>query len=334
MLAFTNSDATANALRRLGLAESAVAWSDPLHMGRVPMQWDPDAFGAERAAVYAEFGWDEDGVAEQDFQLRHESLRQAGASDEPVQLVFGPGLRDQLQLSQIVAWLSVATPGLAARLRLALAEAATEDLDDGQLAETWRRAREATFEEIEAYRSCWLAFVSADPCYLEAFFRRSAKSGATPLLADALHRLLREYPCAESGLSLSEGQILDAVRLGVTAPRDLYAVCQETEAYPFLSDWDFWLYLERLAEGPCPALRVEGGQGFLCPPKALAWEAFDAQRLQLTEEGLAALRGERGWQGPGSRWIGGVRVDGRNRWLWDYESGSLIRGERHHLQLA
>ncbi len=125
-----------------------------------------------------------------------------------------------------------------------------------------------------------------------------------------------------------EAQILDAAALGVRSPRLLFGAVQETESTPFLTDWEFWVVLERLTLGDTPLLKGEGEKAFLRPPVALAWKDFDAQVLALTPIGEQGLEG---WErytdlDYPSRWIGGVEVKAGNLSFWDYRKGVLVSG--------
>jgi hypothetical protein len=193
----------------------------------------------------------------------------------------------------------------------------------GKLWDRIDRAESLEETKFGVYESVWTAFVSDDPMDLEKCFQ-SLESG---LLKDAVDRLLREYPSAENGLSLTECQILDALSLGVTAPRELFEACRETESVPFLNNWEFWAILQRMTSGESPLIETVTGDPFLCPPRGLAWKAFEKQSLALTPFGERVLKAEEhcALDGFQERWIGGVQLAANRLWFWCYQTNSLTR---------
>lgn len=146
-------------------------------------------------------------------------------------------------------------------------------------------------------------------------------------LAAAMERWLQELPSWENGLSITENQILDAVRLGVVFPQEIFEAVEETESAPFRTNWEFWQILARLTRGDTSLLRTQFERPFLCPPTDLAWVTFHDQKLELTETGRSALEGR--IRGPQlrlpERWWGGTLIDGTNDWYWDYGRRAVVQ---------
>lgn len=327
MRIFTSEVATANALARADGRMRVAAWEDPLTFGRLSATEDLDAFAADRATVYAEAGWDEDGVAEADLCLRNAELRESFASDAETRLVFGGSLLDQLHLAQILAWLSTRPESERARARLMLVDGPLSVFDEGALLEVAREGEPVDGSTLALYRTCWRAVTCPDPQVAAAAWSAAAEAGYSSLAA-GLERWLQELPSVENGLSLTQMQTLDAVRLGVGFPQELFKAVQETEAAPFRVNWEFWQVLDGLFSGAEPLLRTAAGEPFLCPPRSLAWLPFHDQRLELTDRGLATLEGKARYAGEGfaPRWLGGVWLDGESAWFWDYGSASVAAG--------
>ena len=327
MQVFTNENATVNALAEVGLSPEAEAWDDPLTYGRLAPDWDLDAYAEKRSQTLASFGWDEDGVLEMDMKLRNEALAKAWDGDEGLRLLFGSSLKDQLQLSQILCWTTFRDAERAESTRWSVLEGNLARYDGEALLGAARAAEPIGFESLELYRKVWMAVIASDPRHVETVWREAANQESRAALASALERWLREYPSVENGLSLTEHQALDAIRLGVSFPQEVFEAVEETEEIPFRRDWEFWQILKRLTLGERPLLRVESGQDFLCPPASLAWIQFHDQRLALTETGEAVLANacHAAECGLPERWLGGVRLDGRSRWHWDYARRRLTR---------
>ncbi len=327
MRVFSKEESTANALSSVGLEASFTAWRDALHVGRVSPLWDLNAFAADRAEVYRELNWDEDHVFLDDMQLRNEEFLEAINSDQELVFVFDPNLGDQLQLCQILAWIATHSPKAVERSRIALLEKALPEYKPSELAELVGEASKLDFDDLELFRSAWLAFISPDPRFLDRFLGQECQSRFESNLKRATNRLLREYPSCENALSLTECQVLDAVRLGVHQPQTLFEACREAEGFPFYNNWELWTVLNRLCSAEQPLVTVESRDRFLCPPKDLAWTDFYEQRLVLTDLGQGILEGSndtlRGLPFP--RWICGVEISEKNPWFWNYATQSLTR---------
>lgn len=315
MLLVTDSDSTVSGLLETEIGGDALAWSDRLHIGRVTPTTDFVQFIEDRASVYGELSWDEDGVAAKDFALRNEVFFEALQEGEEIRLLFGRSLGDQLKLAQICFWLSVSDSVCLDRVFLKVAENRIQYFEDAGY-------ERLNVRELADYRNFWMSYVGRDPRFL-----LSALTVENEAIARASKRLLMEYPSFENGLSLSEAQVLDAVALGMSHPKELFDAFQETEEYPYLLDWDFWALLDRLCSGKNPLLECSSGDAFMCPPKTLAWEAFHAQSLRLTIDGEAVLRGDSHLAALNfpSRWIGGCFLEKGSMWYWDYASETLTR---------
>lgn len=326
MRIFTNDVATANALKRADERARAVAWQDPLAFGRLLAGNDLDAFASGRSFSYAAANWDEDNVVEDDLKLRNAELVSAFESAEAVHLLFGGSLADQLSLSQILGWLSERPINEQAKARLMQVDGPLSVFDEGALLEI-AKAGEVVSAGVHAiYAVAWDAVSGADPLEVEAALERARSEGLSSLAA-GLGRWLQELPSVENGLSITQMQILDALRLGVSNADELFRTVEATEATPFRIDWEFWAVLDGLCSGEDPLVRVSTGGVFLCPPRDLKFEAFAAQVLELTERGLSVLEGRSNYlSGPfAERWLGGAKIDSESPWFWDYAARKVVR---------
>ncbi|MCH6257328.1 hypothetical protein MLD52_12280 [Puniceicoccaceae bacterium K14] len=315
MLTVTDSDTTVSRLTTSEREGEFLAWADRLHMGRVTPTADITQFSADRADVYRSFGWDEDLAIKEDFNLRNSALQEALEAKEEVRLLFGRSLGDQLKLAQLCFWLSLSDTDCLDRVFLKVGQNDDDLLRDEGF-------EKPSVEELESYRSFWIAFASKDPRFLLGTLKSS-----NAVLAKAAERLLQEYPSSENGLSLAEAQILDAVALGISRPQELFDAFQETEENPYLLNWDFWAYLDRLCVRKSPLIECANGDDFLCPPKDLAWDDFYAQQLRLTVDGKNVLEGKTSYTELhfGERWVGGCLLKRESVWYWDYASKTLVR---------
>ncbi len=329
MRIFTNEVATVNALERADDRVKAFAWQDPLAFGRLLAGNDLDAFANARSFAYAAAHWDEDNIVEEDFKLRNMELSSAFESGEDVCLLFGGSLTDQLQLAQILGWLSERPIPEQAKAKLMQVDGPLSVFGDGALLEIAKVAETIPAGIHAIYAIAWDAVSGSDPFAVEAALERALSEGLESLAA-GLARWLQELPSQENGLSISQLQTLDAVRLGVTSPRALFAAVQATEATPFRINWEFWAVVDGLCSGSDPLLRTVSGNPFLCPPRDLAFESFDAQVLELTERGEALLEGRGNYLGGSfpERWLGGFKIDAESGVFWDYATRRVVGAAR------
>jgi hypothetical protein len=133
---------------------------------------------------------------------------------------------------------------------------------------------------------------------------------ALPYLASALRRFLEEYPSTRDGLSRTEQQLLRAAASGREKREQIYFAASESEKAIFMGDSSAWLRLERLADGPSPAL-----------------ERLPSNSYRITNQGKKLLAGEADWvhdRGGIDLWLGGVHLHGADAaWRWDAEANAL-----------
>lgn len=329
MRVFTNEDATAHALSRAGLPHEALAWRDRLAFGPLSAKAREDAFVELRASAFEAAGWDEYRVAAADFRLWFDGVLDVWESGEEIALVFGASLADQLKIGWIVDWIASRHATRAREARLILERRDPSGLEGDELLELLAGGEPIGARRVDGYRRFWRAAAGDDPSVWAGLMADLRAAPELEPLAAAAERWLQEFPSADNGLSLTECQILDAIALGVGRPLELFEAAQATEELPFRCDWEFWSIVDRLACGDAPLVGTDSGKAFLCPPKALAWEEFRAQRLVLTGRGEAALRGgaENAAAGLPQRWLGGALLGGATEWRYRYGTRALERLE-------
>jgi hypothetical protein len=129
--------------------------------------------------------------------------------------------------------------------------------------------------------------------WFEADLFEPLAAGTPPLPAvgDTLHRLLEELPWADTGLSRTERQLLEALAGGARSREEAFMATMAAEDRPF-GDVTALAALDRLA----PLL----------------------DGMDLTEGGRAVLAGDEHWQPSEERWLGGTHIPpGPPPWLWD-----------------
>ena len=199
MILITNDEVSGNALALAGRKFDLWAWSEALHVGPVGKTYDLSTFARDRALVFQYHGWDECQEVEADFKARNDALLRGLGDGEEVVLLFGAGIRDQLTLARLAAWLMNQASERLNCVKVSVSNKMIPNDSSDALWELIDHAEPAGESNLAEYESMWTAFVSDDPTDLEASFQ-TIKSVS---LKAAVGRLLREYPSSENGLSLN-----------------------------------------------------------------------------------------------------------------------------------
>ncbi|HEY6927704.1 MAG TPA: hypothetical protein VI653_29785, partial [Steroidobacteraceae bacterium] len=191
----------------------------------------------------------------------------------------------------------------------------------------WSSRKPVMPAQLALGKEVWSAFSSHDPRDLAALFRSGTP--ALPIMAPALHRLLRELPAVENGLRLTEQLILNIVSEGaVDQPMlvwmSVWPRFARRDPLPSsVTDVGFLGVINDMLAGPAPLLNFTRdpplpGHTTALLPRQLTQSC--RQILTVTEVGRAVLNGERDWHvdRPFPRWVGGVRIQpGAKGWRWD-----------------
>jgi hypothetical protein len=277
VLHVTNGDSAVGRLRAAGIGGDVLPWRDALHEGPVRAGLDAAELRAERARFMAARGWTEEATALADMTARDERLERALQTGEHVVLWFETDLYDVLQLAQITD-----------RLQHHRAALVLVGVD------RFRGVSELTAAEVHAqrpvpldpapFRALWDAFRAPDP-------RGLSDLAAPPLIRDAAHRHLQQFPWRGDGLNRSERALLQALAAGASTPAEAFVAAQRQEERPFLGDAIAFEYLAALPRG---------------------------------EAARAILAGEAEWTGRPERWLGGVHLPaGSSPWRYDPATGTV-----------
>jgi len=306
MLHITNGDSVINSFNEGRIPGTYLAWKDVLHDGPMPRRGSLEAESDVRAAYHAgrssgpEYDRHRAGFAERDRALA------SFADHDEVVLWFEHDLYDQLQLLQILTWVS---HNDRSRDRMSLIQIGEHpevpnfqglgQLNGAQLEALLPTRRPVTARQVEIAREAWAAFCADDPTKLCAVARRQEPE--MPFLSSALTRLLEEYPWVADGLTRTERQLLKVIAAGTTKRRALWQVSQQFET----SCWGDLSVYDRL-----DALTVRA--------HALV-ERVDDDHVALTNTGQRILAGDdRCDPRELDRWLGGVHLGpGRPDWRWN-----------------
>jgi hypothetical protein len=178
----------------------------------------------------------------------------------------------------------------------------------------WTTRRPAGAAQLELGLNAWRALASPDPRTLAGIMR--SDTSALPLLADALHRHLRELPSVINGLSFTEEM---ALAMLAEKPDSLSRMFSRMnyliDPLPGQGDANMRDRVLGMEGASAPVFTRSAGvdrEGKARPP----WTDV----LVITELGRAVLRGDVDFRSlhPPPRWVGGAEIAASNvDWRWD-----------------
>jgi hypothetical protein len=335
-LNITNGDCAADTLRLVveGPIETA---KDVLHEGPCP-PLEGDAWYDVRARFLSgddasRYDAIKTGLAQADA-----TIAAACGNGEEIALWFEHDLFDQLAIVRVLDLMgrsqSVSSRGRAAWSLVCIGSFPGIDrfiglgqLTASQLATLVGTGQPVIAGHLELARDAWQAFRAPDPTALADLAtqldaaRIASSEGAPvlPFLADALLRLLAEYPSAANGLSRTEQHALQALMDGESPAGALFVATQSKEDRPFMGDSTFFDTLQRLSTAQVPLVSIA--------PEA-AGAGFRSRVVAITAAGrdVVAGRSDHVRLNGIDVWRGGVHLAGLDdsRWRWDARNETLV----------
>ena len=185
----------------------------------------------------------------------------------------------------------------------------------------WTTRKPATPAALKLCLDSWRALVNPDPRALAAIMRTGTP--ALPLLANALHRHLRELPSIVNGLSFTEEMSLqllaeDNISLIRLIGRQIF----ERDPLPGQGDVNVRNRLLNMEGASARVYERRAGvdhNGEARPP----WTDV----LTITDLGRVVLKGEVDFLslGPPNRWVGGVQIGaGLPDWRWNEQTKNAV----------
>jgi hypothetical protein len=306
VLHITNGESVVEGFRQGGLPGQYLSWIDVLHEGPLPLCSTLEDLSRIRARFLADIGWDNHERPLATFAARDSTLQSFRAHEEVV-LWFEHDLFDQLQLIQLLDWF---TSHDAGSTKLSLIQAGTYlgSLTGVDLVALMPSRQDVTTQQLALGHQAWHALCAPNPSALAGMAAQDF--AALPYLAAALRRFLEEYPSTRDGLSRTEQQLLRAAASGHEKREQIYFAAGKSEKAIFMGDSSAYLRLERLADGPAPALKRLPGDSY-----------------HITSLGKKLLAGEADWirdRGGIDLWLGGVHLHGADAaWRWDADGKAL-----------
>jgi hypothetical protein len=306
-------------MQKAGIAGDFLPWRDVLHDGPVPDGLCLPQLSEVRAQFISDRGWGKAERIKQSFIERDRTLESI-AQYEKVILWFEHDLYDQLQLLQILDWLSQNRAKIS-NLTLICVDQYLGTISPQEMAALVKYEEAVTDKHFTLAREAWAAFRSDTPENWLALFK--SDTSALPFLSAAVIRLLEEYPACATGLSRTAHQALDIIHAGESRPGKVFGLYQQSEERRFMGDSSFWVILNDLLASSPPLLTLPEA-------KKLSLPISPEQALTITNAGEEVLNKQCNWLEmiEIDKWIGGVHLTSDNIWCWDSAAQTI---EKQHL---
>jgi hypothetical protein len=185
----------------------------------------------------------------------------------------------------------------------------------------WTSRRPATAAILKLGLDAWRALARPDPRSLAAIMRTATP--ALPLLANALHRHLRELPSSVNGLSFTQEMALQLLAEDdINLIRLIGRLTYERDPLPGQGDLNVrnrLLNMEGASARVYERCSGVGPTGEVRPP----WTDV----FTITDLGRAVLKGDVDFMSlrPPGRWVGGVQIGaGLADWRWNEQTRNAV----------
>ncbi|MDH5547478.1 MAG: DUF1835 domain-containing protein [Gammaproteobacteria bacterium] len=328
ILSLTSTRANADAINRAQLFGDVVACEDVLYEGPLMQGKSPVEMARIRSQYFSQQGMTSAKILADRYIQRLARIHDFAQYDEMI-LWFSDNLYNQLILLQLLYWLSELNTGRLEityispdRLPVSKHLRTFDVMSDDQIYLLYKKRLDISINQIDIARSVWQAICSDDPRDLLGFTPRHL--AAIPYLADAVQRLIQQYPSKSNGLSRSEKQILEIMSTGENDLEKIFIRTQRKEDKPFMNQTMFWLTVSRLVQAEMPAIELEQDE-----PDDDGDDVMELTRIKMhmTTFGKSILRNHDDWihHNGIDRWVGGVHIHDRNIWRWDGQHKSIMR---------
>jgi Domain of unknown function (DUF1835) len=315
VLNITNGDSAVSVMKLAGMQGDFLPWRDVLHDGPVPDKLSLEELSEIRAQFITEKGWGQPEQIKESFIERDNKLKSYNKYEKIV-LWFEHDLYDQLHVLQILDWFNHNWQK-EPPLHIICVDKYLGTLNSDEIKILFKHEKIVTQNQLRLASNAWSAFCSSSP--EEWANLLSERTESLPFLADAILRLLQEYPHCGSGLSLTAMKALEIVNNGEKRPWKIFEKYQKSELRRFLGDSSFWEILRELTECKPALLKLSLGKNKLTLPPS------PDQELSITKFGKDVLAGEKNLLESKKYdcWIGGVHLTSENIWCWNPDSRTL-----------
>jgi hypothetical protein len=317
-------------LEAAGVPGQQSIWADPLHDGPVPAGLGDDELLEVRRRFLTGPGispeWSGSNPAidpVNDMRMWRDVIARHDAYDELV-LWFEHDLFDQLNLIQLLTWIRAHVPASTPVSLICIGAfpgrpdfKGLGELTASQLAPLLDTRSPVTGAQYALAERAWSAFRQTTPEALDALRRED--TSALPFLADALTRLLEEYPWTADGLSRTERRLLALAGEGSLNLSQAFPRMGEGDRFFTITDLSLFATADAMTRTSPPLMTREAGDAPGRPFRSV---------IGLTDAGRSVLAGrlDRVEACGIDRWIGGVHLQGRaGVWRWNAERQRVER---------
>ena len=254
----------------------------------------------------------------------HDKLKQAAQKYKRVVLWFEHDGYDQLILAKLLSF--YARNNMPEKLEIISINhfpGSVRFIGMGQLpAEAirllWQQRQAVNQKQLKLGERVWSALGESSPLPLYNI-TKSKEIKCLAHMEAALRRHLQELPSTRNGLSLTEQLSLEMLNEeSMTAGQLFKKLATERDPLPWLGDIMYWFILQSMMQASQPVFVIS--ECDLIKP-------WHERVLTITDTGKEVLAGTQDWLllNPPERWLGGVKLDGRQTcWRWDDGRGLPI----------
>ncbi len=314
ILNITNGDCAVDIMKQAKLPGTFLPWRDVLHEGPVPQNLSLEELSKVRAQYLASLNWDEFDNIHQNFIARDNTLK-SFENYSKVILWFEHDLYDQLQILQLLDWFAE-HPSTSTPIYIICTEQYLGLTTPEQMTNLLIHIKPVTPTQLLLAQKAWTAFRSPTP---EKWFQLlSEDTSQLEFLNAAVLRMLEEYPSKANGLSRTANTALAIINEGEIKPGKLFGRYIQTEERVFLGDASFWIILNQFLDSQPALIKINTGDSITLPAQA-------DQVISITPMGIEILNAKKNFSSvlKINRWIGGVELNAKNKWLWNIQTQQL-----------
>lgn len=302
MLNITNGDGAVGALQNAGIQGEFLPWRDVLHIGPLIPGDLMGRFEQSRVHFLSQYFGIPSEKVKVKFSTRKKILKGL-SSYKLLRLWFEHDLYDQLQLIQILAYLSGETK--LPQLRWVVTDQYIGSSNDTDIHELLRFDQPLPPQCLAEAKILWDALTQSNP-NVWAEFNCSALLEWS-FIEQALKRLKQEFPDRITGLSQSQSLILQLLSEQADNGAALFREYSQKEWGQFMGDAVFEKELQAMLDVSAPLLSKEEDQG-----------SWWCDHFAITPMGLDVLNGRKNHVKINGidKWIAGTHLkDGRCWWF-------------------
>lgn len=276
----TCGDCASTTLKQCNIAGQRLPWKDLFCIGPLLDSTDYQSFLLKRAEFIT--AWtqleglpDTKRMAAQDQQALQNTLRA-----KTIVVWVWPHLSNQLLLLFLLDWYQ--KHHYSGEILWIDASVEQQNNHEDQVRSLINTEVAISPSQLTYANSLWNALRQQTPETLIAILKE--KNECFPAINEALWRYLEQLPNINTGLSLQQNLILEAIEKGYHTPKAIYQYVHQNEKYFIAGDWYLWHVIAQMINSESPLIKTQSGQAYFYPPLRVS-DDFDQQQLLMTKTG-------------------------------------------------